>query len=118
MRTENIEKRTIILLRSLLILLALVVHFRPASADENTQPKTHLVAIKGFKFDPEKLEVEAGDTVVWTNEDIVPHTVTADRFKSKSMDQGEGWSLKTKQKGDFPYLCKFHPSMKAELIVR
>jgi plastocyanin len=103
---------------SFLILLTLVACLHPASADEKAGPKTHHVAIKGFKFDPEKLEVEAGDTVVWTNEDIVPHTVTADKFKSKSMDKGESYSLKTKQKGDFPYICKFHPSMNAELIVR
>jgi len=111
------KRRIAILLVSFLILLAPVARFQPASADEKAHPKIHHVAIKGFKFDPEKLEVEAGDTVVWTNEDIVPHIVTSDKFKSKSLDKGESWLLKTKQKGDFPYICKFHPSMKAELIV-
>lgn len=73
--------------------------------------------IKGFKFEPDKLEVEVGDIVVWTNQDIVPHIVTGDKFKSKSMDQGQSWSLKVKQKGEFPYICRFHPTMKAELVV-
>jgi plastocyanin len=88
-----------------------------ASAQNGSPPKTYNVAIKGFKFVPEKLEVNAGDTIVWKNEDIVPHIVAADKFKSKSMDTGESWTFKTKQKGDFPYICRFHPTMKGELIV-
>ena len=102
---------------SLLVLLALVSSFTPAPAAQKKSPATYNVAIKDFKFQPEKLEVEVDDTVIWTNEDIVPHIVTAEKFKSKSMDKGESWSLKVKQKGDFPYICRFHPTMKAELIV-
>jgi plastocyanin len=100
-----------------LVLLALVSSIFPAPAAPKKSPATYNVAIKGFKFQPEKLEVEVGDIVIWTNEDIVPHIVTAGKFKSKSMDKGESWSLKVKQKGDFPYICRFHPTMKAELIV-
>ena len=88
-----------------------------ASADEKPTPQTYNVSIKGFKFVPEKLEVNVGDTVIWKNEDIVPHIVLADKLKGKNMDQGETWTYTAKQKGDFPYICKFHPTMKAELIV-
>jgi len=80
-------------------------------------PKTYNVAIKGFKFVPEKLEADVGDTIVWKNEDIVPHIVTAGKFKSKSMNKGESWTFRTKQKGSFSYICRFHPTMKGELIV-
>jgi plastocyanin len=59
----------------ILLMLAFALH--PASAGQKASPKTFHVAIKGFKFQPEKLEVEVGDTVTWTNEDIVPHIVTA-----------------------------------------
>src|SRR6516165_8235867 len=99
----------------MLLTLALALH--PASASQKAPPKTHHIAIKGFKFEPAKLEVEVGDTVIWTNEDIVPHIVTAEKFKLKSMDQGESSSLRAKQKGAFPYFCRFHPTMKAELVV-
>lgn len=61
----------------------------------------------------------AGDTVVWTNEDIVPHTATAKKgFDSKSIEKSGSWRFVTKQKGTYPYICTFHPTMKAELIVR
>ena len=39
--------------------------------------KTHTVRIEGMKFVPERIEVAAGDTIVWTNEDFLPHRVTA-----------------------------------------
>jgi|KBSMisStaDraftv2_1062788.scaffolds.fasta_scaffold245264_3 plastocyanin len=101
----------------MLVLLTLLFSANTASAKPKPSPKTYTVSIKGFKFVPEKLEVNRGDTVIWKNEDIVPHLVATSEFKSKSMDQGESWTYQAKQKGDFPYICKFHPTMKAELIV-
>ena len=100
------------------MLLTLAAVLRPASASQKASPRTFKIAIKGFKFVPEKLEVAVGDTVIWTNEDIVLHIVSAERFHSKSMDKGENWSFRPKQKGEFPYICRFHPTMKAELVVR
>jgi plastocyanin len=35
------------------------------------------VEIREFKFEPETLTVHEGDTVVWKNDEIVPHTATA-----------------------------------------
>jgi plastocyanin len=93
---------------------ALVNSAPPAAAG-----KTWAVLIEGFKFVPEKLEVAAGDTVVWKNEDIVPHTATAKKiFDSKNLDKGQSWSYVVKQKGTFAYICTYHPTMKAELTVR
>ena len=39
-------------------------------------PETHEVPIRGFAFEPATLVVVQGDTVVWSNHDIVPHTAT------------------------------------------
>jgi plastocyanin len=101
----------------MLVLSTLLFSANTASAKPKPSPKTYTVSIKGFEFVPEKLEVNIGDTVIWKNEDIVPHLVDAFDFRSKSMDQSESWTYQAKQKGDFPYICKFHPTMKAELIV-
>ena len=90
----------------------------PAARGQQVQThKTYNVAIKGFKFVPDRLEVNAGDTITWKNEDIVPHIVTGDKLKSKSMDEGESWTYTAQRKGHFPYKCRFHPTMKGELIV-
>jgi plastocyanin len=78
------------------------------------------VAIEGMKFVPERLEVAAGDTVRWTNKDMVPHTVTADAagIESGSIAPGATWKTSVRVRGELPYLCRFHPTMKAILVVK
>jgi plastocyanin len=77
------------------------------------------VAIDGTRFDPETVTVKAGDTVVWINKDPFPHTVTsqAGGFDSKEIAAGKSWQFKTGKPGVFPYVCTFHPTMKATLKV-
>ena len=43
-------------------------------AAERPKPKTHTVTIENFGFQPESLTVTRGDTIVWVNKDLVPHT--------------------------------------------
>jgi plastocyanin len=35
------------------------------------------VKIDNFTFNPQTITVKVGDTVVWTNHDDIPHTVTS-----------------------------------------
>ncbi len=81
-------------------------------------PETHRVAMRGMQFVPARLVVRPGDRVTWTNEDIVPHSVTSATFDSGSIADDASWSYVAKRAGEFPYRCTFHPSMKALLIVR
>ena len=79
---------------------------------------THTVVIRQFAFVPETLEVSMGDTVVWVNEDIVPHTATAAdaRWDSDRLDRGDSWSLEIRAPGEVDYTCLYHPAMRARLI--
>jgi plastocyanin len=78
------------------------------------------VAIEGMKFVPERLEVAAGDVVTWENKDLVPHTVTASAagIESGAIAPGATWQTIVRRKGETPYVCRFHPTMKALLVVR
>ena len=72
-------------------------------------------------FHPETLELWRGDTVVWINRDIVPHTATATRkpgWNTGSLLQGESGRYVPRRKGEEPYFCLFHPTMLGKLIVR
>lgn len=81
--------------------------------------KTVEVNIENMKFDPPAVTVAAGDSVVWINKDIVPHTVTAGRsFDSQMINAGARWSFKAKKKGHFDYKCLFHPQMLGSLEVQ
>lgn len=90
-----------------------------ASAQEKPTNKTHTVLIKGFAFVPQRLEVDAGDTVIWKNEDIVPHTATAKKsFDSKELSPHQSWSYVANRKGIYPFICTYHPTMKGKLVVK
>ena len=104
------------MLRAALLAISLAV--LPAAA--LAAGKTHEVRIEGMKFDPERLEVAAGDTVVWTNRDVVPHTVTAGGAKVESGEiaPNKSWRFAAKKKGEMPYVCRIHPTMKGVLVVK
>lgn len=38
-------------------------------------------------------------------------------FDSKGIAPGESWQFKPTKKGNFPYFCRFHPTMKGTLRV-
>jgi len=88
-------------------------------AVDERKPKTHTVTIEGMRFQPEMLTVERGDTIVWVNKDIVPHTATSTSggFDSKDIQVDESWKFTIRKMGDFAYICTFHPTMKAMLRV-
>ena len=90
-----------------------------AAAPAAPAPATHTVNIDGTTFDPQTLTVKVGDAVVWVNKDPFPHTATAKEgaFDSASIDTGRNWTYRTEKKGNFDYLCAFHPTMTGSLRV-
>lgn len=86
----------------------------------NAAPQVHTVLIEGMRFQPEGLTVATGDTVVWINRDMVPHTATSasGRFDSNEIAPGKSWTHTVRATGEFAYICSYHPLMQAVLRVR
>ena len=62
--------------------------------------------------------MKTGDAVVWGNKDPFPHTATSRAFDSKSIAAGGSWTYTAKARGEFPYVCSLHPTMKGILRVQ
>jgi plastocyanin len=91
------------------------MHWHGDSSNEN-----HDVSITDDKdFSPEDLTINVGDTVVWTNNDDSPHTVTADdgQFNSGNMGEGATWSYTFAEAGTYGYHCNYHGSMTGSVTV-
>ena len=73
-----------------------------------------------MKFVPGRLEVAAGDTIVWTNKDFLPHSVTAAAAKVESGDlaQDKTFRFVARRKGEMKYICRLHPVMQGVVVVR
>lgn len=81
--------------------------------------QTHTILIEGMRFTPETLAVQRGDRIVWRNQDLLPHTVTARAaFDSRSIAAGASWTYVARKTGTLPYVCSFHPAMRGALTVR
>ena len=89
----------------------------PADATA-TEPAA--VSIVDLTFQPATIEVDAGATVTWTNDDSVPHTVTAlaDDFNSGVLMSGDSFSQTFTTPGSYDYFCAIHPSMTGTVVVR
>jgi plastocyanin len=100
--------------------LALVLCSVAFAASVVKRPTTHTVTIEGMKFRPQALTVASGDSIVWINKDLVPHTATSATggvFDSKLIAPDKSWRLTIRTKGTFAYLCTYHPAMKGSLRV-
>ncbi len=80
---------------------------------------THTVTIQSFAFSPSSVTIKKGDTVVWTNNDSVGHTVTGDNGGSASptISPNGTYSFKFNTIGTFNYHCSIHPSMTGTVTV-
>lgn len=94
-----------------------VVMVRPTEVAPAEAPME--VAMAKASYDPDPIEIVAGMTITWTNEDLLPHTVTdVDlAFDSGYMAQGDTWSRTFETPGTYPYFCVYHPRMRGTVIV-
>lgn len=127
MKTKNINRRRA---RSLygagvaLVSLAAVscsVAEAPAAEAAAAQiaSTTHVIEIEAFQFSPQSLTVAEGDTIIWRNLDVVPHTATAGdgAWDSGNLNNQDEWSFVAGDAGVWDYICTFHPSMTGTIIV-
>ena len=77
------------------------------------------VTIKDIAFNPQALQAKVGDTITWTNQDSIAHTVTLD---DKSVDSGNvapgtTFTHAFTKAGSYPYHCEIHKQMTGTITV-
>lgn len=82
------------------------------------------MVIHTFAFGPQNIAVKAGDTVTWTNQDAILHTVTAGTskdpgtaFNAKMDGVGSTFSFTFTKPGTYPYHCSIHEVMQGVVTV-
>jgi amicyanin len=89
----------------------------------------HQVKIDGVAFEPPILQVNAGDTVTWTNNYKQPHMIsTFKKVKGASVQDGmvdspmlktgESFSSKFDKPGTYEYFCPIHVFMLGKVVVK
>lgn len=82
--------------------------------------RTVQAAMKNMAFLPARLEIVAGTTVAWKNDDPLDHTVTAEdrSFDSGIIRSGATWRWTFAQPGTYQLVCTPHPFMKTTVVVK
>lgn len=79
------------------------------------------VKMKDIEFVPADITGKVGDTVKWTNDDAVAHTVTAtsgEDFDSGTVEGGGTYEYKLDKAGKIDYVCTIHPNQKGTITVQ
>ena len=79
------------------------------------------VSVQDNTFKPGTIRVKAGDTIEWTNDGAVAHTVTATdgaNFDSGTLEPGKTFSFAADKPGTIHYVCNFHAGMQGTIEVR
>ena len=89
----------------------------PVSSSFAAEAKRVVITIERFKYVPRNPVLKIGDTVVWRNKDIVPHTATAKdgSWDSDTIRAGGEWQTVVTAAMLSAYYCRHHPSMTASL---
>lgn len=96
-----------------IVLVAVIVFFSGAA-----QASTVQVLIKDFKFRPDTITINKGDTITWTHPGPASHTVKFADSESQILKNGASYSKTFDQAGTFSYECGIHPYMKGQVIVK
>jgi plastocyanin len=89
----------------------------PATA---AQTSSTSVSVQDNSFSPGTLKVSVGDTVTFTNDGGVAHTVTATsgaEFDSGTLAPGKTFKFTAEKAGTVSYVCTIHPGMQGTLEV-
>ena len=97
-----------------------------ASGEEANPPAgSPTVTIKLIAFTPTDVQVAAGGTVTWRQDDVASHTVTSGRveqnggtatakpdgrFDSKNITKGQTFQFSFAEPGAYPFFCAIHPA--------
>ena len=77
-------------------------------------PKTHLIEIDKFQFQPKVLVIKRGDVVRWENKDLAPHQIAGSglrKWQSENLLPNDSFIFEAKS--STKYICKLHPTMQS-----
>jgi plastocyanin len=117
MRFHHFFLGAVVLLAAAVAVAAVVAR----GSDDGSEPvaTTEVTMAKSYRFDPETIEVEAGSTVNWTNEDNFTHTVQVDGQEDHEVEPGESFSITFDEPGAYGYVCTLHrQDMSGKVSVR
>lgn len=89
------------------------------------------ITIKLIAFAPTNVQLAAGGTVTWRQDDVATHTVTSGRveqtggtatakpdgrFDSGNISKGQNFQFSFAEPGEYPFFCAIHPATMTGIV--
>jgi len=97
------------------------------STGPDAEPKAAAAVVKidKLKYLTSEIRVKVGESVTWTNLEVMPHNVHfvaakigADKdLMGAMLTKGQSYTVKFNQAGTYDYHCTPHPFMRAKVVV-
>ncbi len=98
--------------------IAMSAAFVLAALGAPARAATIQISMENLEIAPAEAAAKVGDTVEWSNKDVLAHTATARNGDFDVMlPPRKSASFVLKKPGTVEYYCRFHPNMKATLKV-
>ena len=107
--------------RLVLAVAAAVLAAAGCGGDEEAAPvaTTEVTMAKSYRFEPKVIQVDAGDSVTWRNDDNFTHTVRVEGQEDHEVGRGESVSIAFAEAGSYHYVCTLHSQdMDGTVIVK
>lgn len=100
------------------VAMGLAVMLAAACRGPAPAARHHQVVIEGMAFRPAAIVVMPGDTITWTNRDIVPHTASGPGagWDTGNVAAGAAVTVVVGPGGRGEYRCAYHPIMTGQLL--
>ncbi len=95
---------------------------KTSTASEEDGPAIAMtVHINDGEFDPRDVDIEAGGTVMWINDDVASHDLqflAPNKLYSGVIKPRQAWIHTYAAAGTYAYFCDFHNTMKGSVVVQ
>src|SRR4051794_27875532 len=114
--------KRLILISGFAVAVCVMAVTRENVAGNTSNDKPIVITMKSMSYDPKRLEMPPGASVVWKNKSHSKHTATSDD-DGKTFDTGEikpsqsSKPMKFEKEGEFKYHCLIHGKMMSGTII-
>jgi len=110
---------TLVLMFLFFVIYVILVYPEERAQDLNKDYGTqHIIEIKDGRFNPEQIEINAGESVIWINYDTKHHRIVGKDFSSEILEYRESYTHTFEKKGTYEYSSENYPGMSGTIIVR
>ena len=110
-------RRSRFLASAVMLSVAVVTSSCGGDDESAAPPEPGTVILRPATFQPETIQIEAGETVTWKWQEKVSHNIVGKGGIDKKVADTGTYERTFEKKGTYDYSCTIHPGMTGSVVV-